>query len=165
MDTSLKKGDYYYSRMLTKTQKEIVDRAIKGENISFSGYSGTGKTTVLKNIIINGLAKKKKMLYISSSKESIEDVSDFLKNNGLYEYCLNMCKYYDNYKDKAIENNEKVENDLNDVIQIVAEETSVIKEFERILNKNVSNFKFIDLLKRFFLINSFDEVKNFKLYI
>lgn len=165
MDTSLKKGDYYYSRMLTKTQKEIVDRAIKGENISFSGYSGTGKTTVLKNIIINGLAKKKKMLYISSSKESIEDVSDFLKNNGLYEYCLNMCKYYDNYKDKVIENNEKVENDLNDVIQIVAEETSVIKEFERILNKNVSNFKFIDLLKRFFLINSFDEVKNFKLDI
>lgn len=163
MDVSLKKGDYYYSRMLTKTQKEIVDKAIKGENISFSGYSGTGKTTVLKNIIINGLAKKKKMLYVSDSKESIEDVSNFLKENGLYEYCLNMCKYNDTYSDKQVEHTGIVDENLETVKKTVDEETSIIKEFEKILNKNVANFKFVDLLKRFFLINSFDEVKDFKL--
>jgi len=162
-DVTLKKGNYYYSRMLTKNQKEIVDKAIKGENISFSGYAGTGKTTVLKNIIINGLAKKKKMLYISDSLESINDVANFLKENGLYDYCLNMCRINDKSYDNKVEHSGLVDEKLKNVKQIVEEETTTLKEFEKILNSTVSNFKFVDLLKRFFLINSFEDVKNFKL--
>lgn len=162
-DFTLKKGNYYYSRMLTRNQKLLVDRAIKGENIAFSGYSGTGKTTVMKNIIINALAKKKKIIYISNSMESIEDVANFLKENGLYDYCLNMCKIKDDGYDSQVVHNVLVEEKFIDIKDTVDKETSIIKEFEKILNSYVANFKFVDLLKRYFLIDSFDEIKLFKL--
>ena len=73
------KNENYTNIVLNKIQRETLSRLNNGESLNITGYNGTGKTTVLKNFIVNNLANNKKTLYISNSIESIKGIKDFLE--------------------------------------------------------------------------------------
>ena len=76
-----------------KSMTEMIEeKKAQGEPlvVMFVGINGTGKTTVLKDFIVNNIARNKKTLYISNSKESIKDVKEFLNQLMLTNYFVDL---------------------------------------------------------------------------
>lgn len=156
----------YYSEVLTKEQKQIVDRAIRGGNITFSGFNGTGKTTVLENIIINALLNKKNVIYISNSQGSIKQVKDFLDEKGLSSIYTDLCVLNETNSDVKNKGNnqEFIKQEETDKLQKSIDElNSYISSYELEMNQMVADFKFVDILKRLFLVKDYEKMADFEL--
>lgn len=147
----------YYDCFLNKDQRKLVKKAYDGENIVLSGYQGTGKTTILKNVLVNQLLKRKKTVFLTYNEETINDVINYfyvlgLSNTittpeGLKKRAETSSVIYEQRKD-----NQQIKEELR-------KKQSISSEFEQEMSTPHSDFKFIDLIKRFFLIPNFEKAK------
>lgn len=87
----------YYSRRLTRKQRQAVYRAALGQNLSISGRLGTGKTTVLLNIAVNAISQGKRVLYVSNMKETLEQVKSHFEKLGLNSYMTDFTDSFANF--------------------------------------------------------------------
>ncbi len=74
---------YIFSDLLNKRQRKAVVSSMNGSNFSIVGRGGCGKTTTLKNILVNAVNQGKRVLYISNMRETLDDVETFLNENSL----------------------------------------------------------------------------------
>lgn len=147
--------DIYTSMVLNKIQREALGRLNNGESLNITGYNGTGKTTVLKNFIVNNLSNNKKTLYISNSKESIKEIKEFLEQLMLTNYVVDLTDSF-----KRISKNLITESyyDPTDSIEPLIEQLTgyyqKIKEYEEDINKKLYGFKFIEMIYHKYLIDN-----------
>lgn len=155
---NVKPRNIFYSRILTREQKDIVLRAYNGANITFTGFNGTGKTTVLENILVNALRKKQKVLYLTNSLETIRDVKDFLCDVGLSNYYFDLHSLYENIKpikEIAISREE----DIKNLTQKLNDNYSYLYAYEKEMSKMVYDFKLVEAIEKLFLIKKYDKVE------
>lgn len=67
----------------------IVD-ALKGSNLIIKGPPGTGKSQTITNVIVNSLAKNKRVLFIAEKIAALNVVYSRLKRAGLGDFCLEL---------------------------------------------------------------------------
>lgn len=143
----------YFSDLLNKKQRKAVIASINGSSFSLVGKGGCGKTTTLKNILINALNKGKRVLYISNMNETLEDVETFLIQNGLGRVLANISKpYYSLFEEIGIS---KLENatEFDDKYQELSKKYDVINSFEGKLSKRILDFRYIDIIDELALIS------------
>lgn len=155
--------DVYYSQVLTKEQKSVVDRAVKGNDITFTGFIGTGKTTVLKNIIVNALYQKQKVLYLSNSLESINDVKNFLDERDLSNYYIDLCRIHQENKSISKQYTEVKAEEIETLEKELKEKLEVVNKFEKEMNKMTADFKLVEAIKKLFLVNDYEKMDEFDL--
>ena len=166
VERKINKERLYLSPYLTNKQKEIIVKAVSGNSVVISGAQGTGKTTTLMNIIVNLLYHKKKVIYVSDSYESINQVHNFLKKLHLNKAVINLCEITnkDDLEKEVAPEFKKITN--GDQIKAIMKEKKIYTtDFEKSMNCITFDYKFLDVLKRFFLIESFDEIKELELSI
>ena len=148
------KNENYTNIVLNKIQRETLSRLNNGESLNITGYNGTGKTTVLKNFIVNNLANNKKTLYISNSIESIKGIKDFLEQLMLTNYVVDLTDSF-----KTISKNLITESyyDPTDSIEPLVEQLqgyyNKINDYEIDVNKSLYGFKFIEMIYHNYLID------------
>lgn len=166
-DDNQKSKEIYYSRVLTREQKNVVDRAFKGNDISFTGFMGTGKTTVLQNIIVNALLKKEKVLYLSNSRESIQSIKDFMNERSLGNYYIDLCKIYPEPSIDISETANKIaytkEEEIKELEKELSDKYTIVNNIEKEMNKMYADFKLVEAIKNIFLVNKFEEMASFDL--
>lgn len=144
----------YSSCVLNKTQREVLNCLINGDSLNITGFNGTGKTTVLKDFIVNNIAKNKKTLYISNSKESIKDIKNFLNQLMLESYFIDLTESF-----KSISNPPISESyyDPTDEIEPLTNQLKgyydVISHYEEEMNKSLYDFRFNEMLYYNYIIN------------
>lgn len=155
---NVKQRNIFYSRMLTREQKDIVLRAYNGANITFTGFNGTGKTTTLGNIVVNAINNKQKVLYLTNSLETINDVKNFLCEVGLNNYYYDLHSLYEEIKPiKDI--NPTREEDIKNLSKKLKENYDYLYSYEKEMSKMVYDFKFVEAIEKLFLIKKFDKVE------
>lgn len=148
------KQNIYTNIVLNKTQREVLNRLVNGESLNITGYNGTGKTTILKNYIVNNLSNNKKTLYISNSRESIKGMKDFLEQLMLTNYVVDLTDSF-----KTISKNLITESyyDPTESIEPLVEQLNgyykLINDYEIDINKSLYGFKFIEMIYNNYLIN------------
>lgn len=159
---SLFQRDIYYSQVLTKEQKSVVDRAVNGNDITFTGFIGTGKTTVLKNIIVNALYQKQKVLYLSNSRESINDVKEFLDEHDLANCYIDLCRIRQENKTINKQYTEYKEDEINALEKELKEKLEIVNKFEKEMNKMTADFKLVEAIKKLFLVKNYERMDDFE---
>ena len=148
------KRNVYTNIVLNKTQREVLNRLISGESLNITGYNGTGKTTILKNFIVNNLSNNKKTLYVSNSKESIKGMKDFLEQLMLANYVVDLTDSF-----KTVSKNLITESyyDPTESIEPLLEQLNgyykLINDYEIDINKGLYGFKFIEMIYHNYLVN------------
>jgi len=63
---------------------------MKGHNLVIHGPPGTGKSQTIANIIANGLAANKTILFVAEKQAALEVVKRRLSKAGIGEFCLEL---------------------------------------------------------------------------
>lgn len=147
--------EIYFSDLLNKKQRKAVIASINGSSFSIVGKGGCGKTTTLKNVLVNALNQGKKVLYISNMKETLEDVEIFLSQIGLGRVVTNIAKPY-NF---LFEENElsyevsDIDENYNEKYQELIEKYAYINNFEEKLSKRIFDYRYIDIIDELALVS------------
>lgn len=72
------------------SQHSAVIDAMKGRNLVIQGPPGTGKSQTIANIVANGLAANKTILFVAEKQAALEVVKRRLERAGLGEFCLEL---------------------------------------------------------------------------
>lgn len=72
------------------SQHSAVIDAMKGRNLVIQGPPGTGKSQTIANIVANGLAADKTILFVAEKQAALEVVKRRLERAGLGEFCLEL---------------------------------------------------------------------------
>jgi very-short-patch-repair endonuclease len=72
------------------SQHSAVIDAMKGHNLVIHGPPGTGKSQTIANIIANGLAAEKTILFVAEKQAALEVVKRRLERAGIGEFCLEL---------------------------------------------------------------------------
>lgn len=148
------KDNLYTSLVLNKVQREALSCLVNGENLNITGFNGTGKTTVLKNFIVNNISKNKKTLYISNSKESIKDVKEFLEQLMLTNYFVDLTDSFKTIsKGVAPEFYYDPIEKIDPLLEQLEGYYKDIDQYEVDINKNLYGFKFIEAIYHNYLID------------
>ena len=81
------------------SQQDAVLLAKKGVSFVLQGPPGTGKSQTITNIIAEGLASGKKVLFVSEKMAALEVVRKRLTMAGLADFCLTLHSYKANKKE------------------------------------------------------------------
>lgn len=73
-------------------QKYVLLKANEGDKFAVDGRLGSGKTYTILNMIADGIAKDKKMLYVNQDADNIFDIEKNLTYLGLDPYTYNLTK-------------------------------------------------------------------------
>ncbi len=73
-------------------QKYVILKALHGDNFTVDGRLGSGKTYTILNIIVDGIFKGKKILYVDQDLDNVWDLEKNLKFVGLDSYIYNLTK-------------------------------------------------------------------------
>ena len=73
----------YMNESFNAKQRRILMSALDGNTLAITGYSGSGKSSVLRAIAINALSRKKKVLYVSPLEPTLWSFEKELKEAGL----------------------------------------------------------------------------------
>ena len=144
----------YTSQVFNKQQRETINRLVDGESLSITGYSGTGKTTILKSFIVNNLANGKKTLYLSNLQDSINNVRGFLDDLMLSNYVVDLTESFKSIANKNIL--ELYYDPIEDVAPLcnqLSEYYKYLDKYENDVNDSLFGFRFIDMVKRRYLVN------------
>ena len=145
----------YMSQVFNKVQRETITRLVDGESLSITGYNGTGKTTILKSFIVNNLANGKKTLYISNLQDSIDKMKEYLDDLMLSNYLVDLTQSF-----KSISSNNILElyyDPIEDVAPLcnqLQEYYKYLAEYEKEINDSLYGFRFIDMVKGRFLVDT-----------
>lgn len=72
------------------SQHSAVIDAMKGHNLVIHGPPGTGKSQTIANIIANGLAADKTILFVAEKQAALEVVKRRLERAGIGDFCLEL---------------------------------------------------------------------------
>jgi Protein of unknown function (DUF4011) len=72
------------------SQHSALIDAMKGHNLVIHGPPGTGKSQTIANIIANGLAANKTILFVAEKQAALEVVKRRLGKAGIGEFCLEL---------------------------------------------------------------------------
>jgi very-short-patch-repair endonuclease len=72
------------------SQHSALIDAMKGHNLVIHGPPGTGKSQTIANIIANGLAANKTILFVAEKQAALEVVKRRLAKAGIGEFCLEL---------------------------------------------------------------------------
>lgn len=72
------------------SQHSAVIDAMKGHNLVIQGPPGTGKSQTIANIVANGLAADKTILFVAEKQAALEVVKRRLERAGLGQFCLEL---------------------------------------------------------------------------
>lgn len=81
------------------SQQDAILLSKKGVSFILQGPPGTGKSQTITNIIAEGLADKKKILFVSEKMAALSVVYNRLKDVHLTNYCLSLHNYKANKKE------------------------------------------------------------------
>ncbi|MBP5407719.1 MAG: hypothetical protein J6Y42_01105, partial [Bacilli bacterium] len=141
----------YMQRVYDKEQKLFIERFNNGEDLTLTGYSGSGKTSIIKDVIVNNLAKGLRTLYVSNNQESVNDVYKFLKSNNLDRYTANF-----NQSFKKLTSHEYSQLFLDDVsetneyIKTLNEYYDKLDQYEYDFNQSYRDFKLNEIISKYF---------------
>lgn len=122
-------------------QKYVLLKANEGENFSVDGRLGSGKTHTIMNMIADGIAKNKTILYVNQDADNIFDIEKNLTYLGLSDYTYNLTK---NLREivkpeaviDAIDISDVSPNILNDVF-----------DMSKVLQTRINGFKICNILE------------------
>lgn len=102
-----KSSDIYQVVNADSSQQEAIELSKQGASFVLQGPPGTGKSQTITNIISEGLADGKKILFVSEKMAALEVVYKRLKEVNLADFCLPLHDHKANKKDilKQIGNN------------------------------------------------------------
>jgi very-short-patch-repair endonuclease len=72
------------------SQHSAVIDAMKGHNLVIQGPPGTGKSQTIANIVANGLAADKTILFVAEKQAALEVVKRRLERAGIGDFCLEL---------------------------------------------------------------------------
>ena len=72
------------------SQHSAVIDAMKGHNLVIQGPPGTGKSQTIANIVANGLAADKTILFVAEKQAALEVVKRRLERAGIGNFCLEL---------------------------------------------------------------------------
>jgi very-short-patch-repair endonuclease len=72
------------------SQHSALIDAMKGHNLVIQGPPGTGKSQTIANIIANGLAADKTILFVAEKQAALDVVKRRLERSGIGEFCLEL---------------------------------------------------------------------------
>jgi very-short-patch-repair endonuclease len=72
------------------SQHSAVIDAMKGRNLVIQGPPGTGKSQTIANIVANGLAADKTILFVAEKQAALEVVKRRLERAGIGDFCLEL---------------------------------------------------------------------------
>jgi DNA polymerase III delta prime subunit len=72
------------------SQHSALIDAMKGNNLVIHGPPGTGKSQTIANIIANGLATNKTILFVAEKQAALEVVKRRLERAGIGDFCLEL---------------------------------------------------------------------------
>lgn len=142
------RDEIYFSDLLNKRQRKAVIASMNGSSFSIVGRGGCGKTTTLKNVLVNAVNQGKKVLYISNMKETLDDVETFLNENGLGRIVANFSKPYRFLYDEneVIKKEESSDNNIDELYESLTNKYHIINNFEDKLSKRIFDYRFIDII-------------------
>ena len=122
-------------------QKYVLLKANEGENFSVDGRLGSGKTHTIMNMIADGIAKDKTILYVNQDADNIFDIEKNLTYLGLSDYTYNLTKNLrEIIKPEAIID----EIDISDVSSNILND---IFEMPKVLQSRINGFKICNILE------------------
>lgn len=83
-----KSSDIYQVLNADSSQQEAIELSKQGVSFVLQGPPGTGKSQTITNIISEGLADGKKILFVSEKMAALEVVYKRLKEVNLADFCL-----------------------------------------------------------------------------
>jgi len=138
-------ANIYYSDLLNRKQRKAVIASTIGESFTITGYGGTGKTTTLKNIVVNAINQEKRILYLSNMKETLDDVEAFMNKIGLGRNIANFSNSFSSLADEKYQSFEKEESPLM-TYDVLQENYDYINGFENKMSGRILDFRYIDAL-------------------
>ena len=96
---SLKASDIYQVMNADSSQQDAIVLSQKGVSFVMQGPPGTGKSQTITNIIAQGLADGKKILFVSEKMAALEVVHKRLEEVHLSDFCLSLHSHKANKKD------------------------------------------------------------------
>lgn len=122
-------------------QKYVLLKASDGDRFAVDGKLGTGKTYTILNIIVDFIAKNKKILYVNQDADNIFDVEKNLTYLGLNPYTYNLTK---NLRE-IIKPEAQMENvDISSVSSTILDDIFKLPE---ILQSRINGFKITNIFE------------------
>lgn len=90
LDQDVPPQEVFCTRDADSSQLAAVRSAANGVTFVLEGPPGTGKSQTISNIIADGIARGKRILFVAEKKAALDVVSDRLNKDGLGQYCLEL---------------------------------------------------------------------------
>lgn len=140
LDESVAPEEVFAPLSADSSQLEAILSAEKGESFVLDGPPGTGKSQTIANIIVNGIAQGKKILFVAEKEVALEVVKARLDQLGLGSFCLQIHSAKANKKDVlsqlssalALGQTKAPEDFLKEANEIKAERTSLNLELAKL---------------------------------
>lgn len=151
--------ELYYSRQLSRKQRQAVYKGASGDNLVIAGRLGTGKTTTLFNIAMNAILSGKRVLYVSNMKETLEQIYSLFEKLGLNQYLTDFTNSFASFhqnKSSWIPAGESEPVPDTDKLQ---QNYRFIKKYVHAVTGRILDFRFIDVVNKLASIADFPKVK------
>ena len=138
--------DLYYSKTLNKTQREILVNAALGKSFSIVGRLGTGKTTVLKDVIINAVNQEKRVLFISDRVETLKNIFDSMEQINMHHYVADLTQpfpHLQNINIDVLPRNYLSTKELKDELYGYYQK---LNQYETAMNGRIANFQYLEVV-------------------
>lgn len=146
----------YYSHLLNKTQRKVIERSLNGQNLIMSGPIGTGKSTALMNIAANFMMNNKRVLYVSNSQTSIDDIEHFFDSKGLGNYVANFTKPFSSLLEPTHDLTLVNSVDVSEKLAELNEKYQYIDTYEEAIGKRINDFYFHEVIEELALLADVD---------
>lgn len=141
----------YLSHIWSIDQRVFIEKATKGESLVLTGVNGSGKTAILKDIIVNNMQNNKRTLFISNNQETIDDVNKFLKDINLNRYSVNLTESFEKINDVHFE-----DLFLKDIVETKEELVQLngyydqLEKYENDLNGSYNYYKITEMIGKYY---------------
>ena len=139
-------ADCYYSLPLNKTQREILINAVLGKSFSIVGRLGTGKTTVLKDVMINAVNQGKRVLFISDMIETLTDILDYMKQINMENYVADLSIPFTNLLTNTVDIISRNYSSPKELKDDLFERYQKLNEYETAMNGRIANFQYLEVV-------------------
>ncbi len=133
---SISSADNYQVVNADSSQQDAILLSQKGISFVMQGPPGTGKSQTITNIIAQGLADGKKILFVSEKMAALEVVHRRLTEVNLADFCLALHSYKANKKEVLVELGKNLELKR---IKVKEEELAKLTELD-VLKENLKKY-------------------------
>lgn len=139
-------SDLYYSLPLSKVQRETLINSVLGKSFSIIGRLGVGKTTVLKDIMINAINQEKRVLFISDMPSTLSDVLATIKSKNMGNYIADLSAPFASLINSSIDVSLRSYVSISEIKADLLARYHQVKEYEMAMNGRIADFRFNEIL-------------------